>query len=276
MGVEVPRQLSECAGRTIGESALNRLLVAVTPIFLGVLRRRRHRLAWIINGIFALVFAIQLVETAIFGGLLESGLVVLFGLCLVLGSLVAVSLKAAVWWFVAFTGSGGVRSRHPRPDGPDLRAAGPGDRRRLNLVATGVVVLAVLAYFAHQRDRFQRRSDDLLHNILPDEVADRLKAGKVTIADDFAAASVLFADVVDFTPMSAGMAPAELVGPLNDVFTSFDELVAELGLEKIKTVGDQYMVAGRRLPLRIGINSGPVTAGIIGTHKFATTCGATP
>jgi class 3 adenylate cyclase len=112
-----------------------------------------------------------------------------------------------------------------------------------NLVATGVLVLAVLAYFAHQRDRFQRRSDHLLHNILPNEIADRLKDGRAMIADDFAAASVLFADVVNFTPMSAGMAPAELVGLLNDVFTSFDELVAALGLEKIKTVGDEYMVA---------------------------------
>jgi hypothetical protein len=77
----------------------------VTPPFLGLLRRRPHRLAWIINGIFILVFAIQLVETAAFGGLLKSGLVVLFGLCVVLGSLVAISLKAAIWWFVAFTAS---------------------------------------------------------------------------------------------------------------------------------------------------------------------------
>jgi adenylate cyclase len=169
-----------------------------------------------------------------------------------------------------------------------------------NLVATGVLVLAVLAYFVRQRDRFQQRSDDLLHNILPNEIADRLKDGRAMIADDFPAASVLFADVVNFTPMSEGMGPAELVGLLNDVFTRFDELVDELGLEKIKTVGDEYMaaagvprpradhahamaelalrirdhvatsqVAGRRLSLRIGINSGPVTAGIIGTHKFA-------
>jgi hypothetical protein len=83
-----------------------------------------------------------------FGGLLESGLVVLFGLCLVLGALVAISLKAAA-----------------------ADAA-------FNLIATGIVVMAVLAYFAHQRDRFQRRSDDLLHNILPDEIADRLKVGR--------------------------------------------------------------------------------------------------
>jgi class 3 adenylate cyclase len=110
----------------------------------------------------------------------------------------------------------------------------------------------------------------------------------------------LFADVVDFTPMSAAMSPPELVSLLNTVFTTFDGFVEELGLEKIKTVGDAYMVAsgvpharpdhahaigelalrmrdhtehhlydGHRIRLRIGINSGPVVAGVVGTHKFA-------
>ncbi len=296
----VPTVISDfSAGYTL-VAAQNLVLVAVMPVFLAVLRRRPHRLAWVVNGIFALVFAMQLVETAAFGGLLESGLVVLFGLCMVLGVLVAISLKAAVWWFVAFTASVGYAVVVPGVIDPIYQLSDPTADAAFNVVATGIVVLAALAYFAHERDRFQRRSDDLLHNILPDEIADRLKGGKVMIADDFAAVSVLFADVVDFTPMSAGMAPAELVGLLNDVFTSFDELVAELGLEKIKTVGDEYMVAagvprpradhahalaelalrirdhiatsevaGRRLSLRIGINSGPVTAGIIGAHKFA-------
>jgi adenylate cyclase len=201
---------------------------------------------------------------------------------------------------LAFTASVGYAVVVPGLIDPIYQLSDPASDAAFNVVATGIVVLAVLAYFAHQRDRFQRRSDDLLHNILPGEIADRLKGGKMLIADDFAAASVLFADVVNFTPMSAGMVPAALVGLLNDVFTSFDELVAELGLEKIKTVGDEYMVAagvprpradhahaiaelalrirdhvattevaGRRLSLRIGVNSGPVTAGIIGTHKFA-------
>jgi len=111
---------------------------------------------------------------------------------------------------------------------------------------------------------------------------------------------VLFADVVGFTPMSAEMSPGELVRVLDQLFGTFDAFVTELGLEKIKTVGDAYMVAGgvpdaradhaeavadlalrirdhlaasavggRRLSVRIGINSGPLTAGIIGTHKFA-------
>ena len=140
----------------------------------------------------------------------------------------------------------------------------------------------------------------MLHNILPDEIATRLKDSLAMIADAFASASVLFADVVDFTPLSAGMAPSELVTLLDAVFTVFDGFVAELGLEKIKTIGDAYMVAsgvplpradhaeaiaelalrmrdhsassefgGRSIRLRIGINSGPVVAGIIGSHKFA-------
>jgi adenylate cyclase len=139
-----------------------------------------------------------------------------------------------------------------------------------------------------------------LDNILPDEVAARLKASTSMVADSFASASGLFVDVVDFTPMSAGMSAGDLVTLLNDIFTTFDAFVQELGLEKIKTVGDEYMVAsgvpvprrdhaeavadlalrlrdhvaskkfeGRTIRLRIGINSGPVVAGISGTHKFA-------
>jgi class 3 adenylate cyclase len=112
--------------------------------------------------------------------------------------------------------------------------------------------------------------------------------------------TVLFADVVGFTPMSATMTPGELVELLDDVFTTYDAFAAELGLEKIKTIGDAYMVAagvpaprgdhadaiaelairmrdhaastpfrGRQLSLRIGIDSGPLTAGVIGTHRFA-------
>ncbi|MFV1961122.1 MAG: adenylate/guanylate cyclase domain-containing protein, partial [Acidimicrobiia bacterium] len=139
-----------------------------------------------------------------------------------------------------------------------------------------------------------------MHNILPDEIARKLKADQTMIADDYESASVLFADVVDFTPMSARMSPPELVGFLNTVFTTFDGFVEDLGLEKIKTVGDAYMAAsgvplprsdhahaiadlalrirdysensdfdGHDISLRIGINSGPVVAGIVGTHKFA-------
>jgi hypothetical protein len=105
--LNIPTVISDFnAGYTL-VAAVNLVLVAVTPIFLGVLRRRPYRLAWIINGIFVLVLAVQLLETTVYGGLLGSGLVVVFGLAFMLGTLVAIGLKAAVWWFVAFTASVG-------------------------------------------------------------------------------------------------------------------------------------------------------------------------
>jgi adenylate cyclase len=168
------------------------------------------------------------------------------------------------------------------------------------IIATAILLYAAMAYFVRDRDRFQEESDDLLHNILPDEIASRLKSGDTLIADSHDAASVLFADVVGFTPMSAEMSPTQLVEFLNAVFSTFDGFVDHLGLEKIKTVGDEYMVAagvphprpdhahalahlalrirdhvdanrfeGHKISLRIGINSGPVVAGVVGTHKFS-------
>ena len=139
----------------------------------------------------------------------------------------------------------------------------------------------------------------LLLNILPREISEALKAGPRTIAEQYDEASILFADVVEFTPMAKGMTALSLVDLLNEVFQCFDTLVEKYDLEKIKTIGDCYMVAagvprrradharvlvqlaldmqeavasrpfgGRRLAFRIGINSGPVVAGVIGRKKF--------
>jgi guanylate cyclase len=165
----------------------------------------------------------------------------------------------------------------------------------------------LLATFAHQRNEAlvglrveQEKSEALLVNVLPGSIAARLKATDQTIADHFDATSILFADVVDFTPLSQRLPPAEVVGILDRLFSHFDGLVERHGLEKIKTVGDCYMaaagvpdphedharraallaldmrdavttsaVAGRDgLELRIGINSGPVVAGVIGRKRF--------
>jgi class 3 adenylate cyclase len=144
------------------------------------------------------------------------------------------------------------------------------------------------------------KSDRLLLNVLPQAVADRLKQGERMIVDSFREATVVFADIVGFTSFSANMAPSRTVQLLNDLFSGFDKLAETYELEKIKTIGDSYMVVGgvptpmpehaercalmaldmlevlhhfnRRnslgLDLRIGINSGPVVAGIIGTKKF--------
>jgi guanylate cyclase len=137
-------------------------------------------------------------------------------------------------------------------------------------------------------------------NILPRSIAERLKVDSHTIADQFTSASILFADVVDFTPMSEGLAPAEVVNLLDHLFSHFDDLAERYELEKIKTIGDCYMVAAGvptprpdharavvlmaldmlatmrtsddvghlGMELRVGINSGPVVAGVIGRKRF--------
>jgi len=144
------------------------------------------------------------------------------------------------------------------------------------------------------------KSERLLLNILPESISERLKVKQESIADGFEEATVLFADIVDFTPLSEKLLPEELVEFLNRVFSRFDELVGAHGLEKIKTIGDAYMVAGglpeprddhaqamaalalemaeavdefeyadgQPLQMRIGINTGPVVAGVIGVKKF--------
>jgi class 3 adenylate cyclase len=148
--------------------------------------------------------------------------------------------------------------------------------------------------------REHERSENLLYNILPRSIARRLKGDSAAIADGFAEVSVLFADIVGFTELSARMPPAELVQLLNRVFSELDDLTEQRGLEKIKTIGDAYMVAaglpepradhaqalvelgldmldaversghetGHPLSLRIGIHTGPVVAGVIGKRKF--------
>jgi len=149
---------------------------------------------------------------------------------------------------------------------------------------------------AIEQDKVER----LLHNILPEEIADRLKESEEAIADGFESVTVLFADIVGFTPLSAQLEPKELVGLLDQIFTEFDRLAEKYGVEKIKTIGDAYMVAagiptpredhaeaaakmaldmrnvikrvskqrGGTLEVRIGLHSGPVVAGVIGQRKF--------
>jgi class 3 adenylate cyclase len=153
---------------------------------------------------------------------------------------------------------------------------------------------------AKELERLHRENERLLLNILPEPIADRLRRGERLIADRFDDVTLLFADIVGFTELSSSMQPDELVAVLNEVFSVFDDLVEEHGLEKVKTIGDAYMVVGGLtdsspdhpdrvarmavalaariaeidaarvfgIRFRVGINCGPVVAGVIGTKKF--------
>ena len=243
------------------------------------------------------------------GGFLPSGGVGLWGILAPLGALLFLEVRRAIRWFGAFvlvflvTGvAGEVLFRDA-----DLPIWFTSTMLALNVIGTGAVAFTLLATFANQRNSAltalraeQEKSESLLMNILPSSIAERLKAATQPIADHFAAASILFADVVDFTPLAQRLPPAQMVGILDRLFSRFDELVERHGLEKIKTIGDCYMAAAgvpdpradhaRRaallaldmrdaiatsavaghsgLELRIGINSGPVVAGVIGTKRF--------
>jgi guanylate cyclase len=243
------------------------------------------------------------------GGWLATGGVGFWGILAPLGALVFRGVASGVRWFVfwlaAFLGAGvaavALDTPAPLPGWfADLMLA-------LNVAVGGALVFTLLALFARQRaDALaalraeQRYAEDLLLNILPGSIAERLKANPRRIADQIPAASVLFADVVGFTPRSEHLSAAEVVDVLDRLFSHFDELAERQGLEKIKTIGDAYMVAAgvpeprpdhaqalARLALamvsamapagamgdlgmeiRVGINSGPVVAGVIGRKRF--------
>jgi class 3 adenylate cyclase len=184
----------------------------------------------------------------------------------------------------------------------------------LNFAAVSTIVFLLLRFATQEKQKAQARMDEahrllqieqerserLLLNILPGSVAERLKNSNQTIADGFADVTVMFADIVNFTQVAEGMAPTQVFAMLNRIFSSFDELAERHGLEKIKTIGDAYMVAGglndgdidysdaiadmalamrdllhrdftvneSHLEVRIGIGTGPVVAGVVGKKKF--------
>ncbi|MGH7549460.1 MAG: adenylate/guanylate cyclase domain-containing protein [Gemmatimonadota bacterium] len=238
------------------------------------------------------------------GGIVPSSGVILWSFLAPVGAIAFDRTRRAWIWFAAFL----VLLVVGIPLAPLIRSSSvalPPELLRtfavLNIGGVAFISFTLLATFARQREAAQQRVEDLLLNILPDEIARRLQDEPQAIADHVDSASILFADVVDFTPLSDRLAPAEIVGLLDRLFTEFDELADRYGVEKIKTIGDCYMVAAGvprpradhaqalvrmaldmrecmaryaradgdgPLQLRIGINSGPVVAGVIGRRRF--------
>lgn len=242
------------------------------------------------------------------GGFAASSVVSLWALIAPLGALMFVGTRGALPWFAAYMVLLGISGlidpllgRAEIPDGIRLLFF------VLNVAGVSLTAYLLLQYFVRQReramtslDREHKRSERLLLNVLPGPIAERLKEREEVIADGFPEATVLFADIVDFTPLAGRLAPDEVVELLDEIFSEFDGLADTFGLEKIKTIGDAYMVAGGipsprpdhleavarmgvamlraveslraggplGVQLRIGIDTGPVVAGVIGRRKF--------
>src|ERR671919_1819268 len=240
----------------VGEEA-----VALTPwayvagsiISLAVFARNRN-FAFLRTAQFLLILVAPALGTIMLGGLDDSSSVILWSLLAPLGA-VAFDRPGRAWpWFAAFVSAivlALVFSEVVRPDGADLPDSFVRTFDVLNIVAVSLVAIMLLVTFARGRDTAQARVEALLLNILPEEIAHRLQAEPNAIADHFDDASILFADVVDFTPLASRLDPREVVGMLDRLFTAFDDLVDRYGVEKIKTIGDCYMVAAgvpRRRP----------------------------
>jgi adenylate cyclase len=231
------------------------------------------------------------------GGYAYSGGILLFGIGFVVVAALLVGKHAAMIGGLTYGVTAVVlgfledslRARHAAPDTTLSTIIFV-----LVLVGSLNVVAPLIVYFMGRLRHEHERAEALLLNVLPGAVAAELKETGATSARRFNEVSVLFADIVGFTPLSATMEPEELVARLNEVFTHFDSLAERYGVEKIRTIGDTYMVAAGiptprsdhahalaamgldmltyaapgPLSFRVGINSGPAVAGVIGTRKF--------
>lgn len=244
------------------------------------------------------------------GGFAASSAVALWAFACPVGALLFIGTRQAVPWFLAFVALvvfSGLVDPALADGAPEIPEGVVIAFFALNILGVCTTAYVLLQYFVRARERAlaeleveRAKSERLLLNVLPASVASRLKESDEVIADGYDAATVLFADIVGFTPLAQELPPADAVALLDRVFAGWDALAARYGVEKIKTIGDAYMVAaglpgeredhaeaiaamalemgseaercagesGLPLEVRIGIDTGPVVAGVIGRAKF--------
>ena len=252
------------------------------------------------------------------GSFVTSSGIVLLALLAPIGAMVVYGHRESIPWFFAYavlmvmSGCFDFFLDNDKPSEVPMRTIAVFFVLNFSILST--IVFLLLRYFVQQKDTFQtelaaqhdllhserEKSEKLLSSILPPHIADRLKDRHSTIADGFADVTVMFADIVNFTRLAEELTPAEVVSFLNEVFTRLDHLCARHGLDKIKTIGDAYMVAGglddarhyyvdaiadmaldlqemvrsdrsfsrHNMAFHIGIATGPAVAGVIGATRF--------
>jgi class 3 adenylate cyclase len=235
------------------------------------------------------------------GGFVPSSAVVLWSFTAPVGALMFKGTRSSIGWLLAYVTVLALSGLlDPFLDPSNVPAAVIITLFVLNLAGVSTTAFLLLRYFVLEREHERAKSERLLLNVLPAPIAARLRDSVGTIADGFDGVTVLFADIVDFTTLSATATPNQVVEFLNGLFSRFDRLAERHGLEKIKTIGDAYMVAGglpvprsdhadavadmaldmmaelgavdhrlgADIQLRIGIDTGPVVAGVIGVRRF--------
>jgi class 3 adenylate cyclase len=254
------------------------------------------------------------------GNFITASGLILWGLLAPVGAIVLLGVRDSLPWFFAYAALVAVSGWfdyhliETELQNPRIPLRTSVVFFALNFIAISGIAYVLLRFSIQEKQKVQTRlmeahsllkleqekSEKLLLNILPGPVAERLKASSQTIADGFADVTVMFADIVNFTQVAEGMSPNQVFSVLNRIFSSFDELAEKYGLEKIKTIGDAYMVAGglnegstqytdaiadmaiemreilhrdftvnsAHLEVRIGIGTGPVVAGVVGKRKF--------
>lgn len=278
------------------------LFVLLVSAALYASHRTKNHLIAVYVQIICIMYITAFIQWSI-GDVFASGLVLVWAFCGPVVALMFFSIRQSLVWFALYLLNLVITvAFNDFFAGQGLEVA---ENTRLffflmNLGFASVVVFVFAGYYVTAANRERRKADALLLNVLPKEIAPILKNSGETIADYYQSASVLFADIVGSTPLFSDMEPAAAVDWLNEIFSMFDELVEKYQLEKIRTIGDNYMVAsgvpstradhaqaltqmaldmlagleklparnGKRIDFRLGINSGPLVAGVIGKTKF--------
>lgn len=277
-------------------------LVAVALVYVYYFRTKQlNRTAFLFSFLLFLELVVQHIAL---GGFKSSGVIFIWVAASGIMAMITGQSRLAVLWIISFFVATSIFVFAE----PVIAASNPRVPERLsNLLFSlnfgfGLTYMILNTFFfMYLLEVSRKQADDLLLNILPASIAKRLKEGETTIADSYKSASIMFVDIVNFTPISAASTAKDMVILLSELFSKFDQLVEKHNAEKIETIGDSYMVAvglpvsrtdhaqiiallaldiqtylekgisinGQAINCRVGINSGPLMAGVIGRKRIS-------